>query len=179
MEDSRVVYEDATHQFGSFIDSVNNQLNKMPAVKQGAYTNTQSKSERSGSVNMATPELSPCDNTVTHTKGYYIKSRHRGNHKLSSKKKERKIDEVKGYRSVSESIDLKNPGDCNQNESEHHEDLKNPNIFKKMGTCLKMRKKTGKFSVHKSTKRHTKSNISQSQSTTIIGFYGIWSLRNY
>ena len=188
MEHSRVAYEDATHQFGSFIDSVNSQLKKMPRDKQGEYTNTQTKSEESASVNMPPPEVSPCANTVTHTDGYYMKSRHRGNNKLSNKKKDRKINEVKGYRSVSESLDLEQSKNCdkikkykggNIGVSAHNKELKNQNIFNKMRTCFKMKKKTGKFSINKSTKRQNKSNLCGSQTTTIIGFYGIWSLRNY
>jgi hypothetical protein len=61
---------------------------------------------------------------------------------------------------------------------EQEEVSKFKNLFKKMKICIRKGKRTGKFSVTKSTEQH-EPKITESLSTSIIGFHGIWSLRNY
>ena len=48
----------------------------------------------------------------------------------------------------------------------------------KVNKCLSMDKRTGKFSVNKST-QYQDQNYPEPLSATIIGFHGVWSLRNY
>ena len=51
-------------------------------------------------------------------------------------------------------------------------------MFKKMKICIVKGKRTGKFSVTKSSEPH-EPKITESLSTSIFRFYDIWSLRNY
>ena len=47
-------------------------------------------------------------------------------------------------------------------------------MLKKKKTCMRKEKRTGKFSVTKSTEQH-ELEITKSLTTSIIGFHGIWS----
>ena len=58
------------------------------------------------------------------------------------------------------------------------EDRKDGGLIKKLKDCCNVEKRTGKFVVYKERKLKEQKGI-EALSTSIIGFYGIWSLRNY
>jgi len=204
MEESRLVYEDATHQLGSFLGSVSNQLTGLN-IRQGNNLNSsattqnavslQFASERHSSVNVTSQESSPSAGSVTHVTTSYIKSSHRGNNKSLNRKRGQQINEIQGYSRRTRSIDLDVNHEENINsiqkkwssdthikkidqEDNINGELKLGNIVKKMKNCFKMEKRSGKFSINKSTKE-MEQKYTEPLSTTIIGFHGIWSLRNY
>ena len=204
MEQSRLVYEDATHQLGSFLELVSKQLtvlNHRPDNHTETSTSTEHAScmkiasARESSVNVTSQNSKPCAESVTHITTSYIKSSHRGNNKLSTRKRGRQKNEIQCYPSRTRSVDLNVNDDekTNPNEKKWSSDInihrleqeevfeeksKFMNLFKNLKTCITKKKRTGKFSVTKITEQH-EPKITDSLSTSIIGFHGIWSLRNY
>ena len=91
MEESRLVYEDATHQLESFLELVSKQLtvlNHRPDNHTETSTSTEHAScmkiasARESSVNVTSQNSKPCAESVTHIATSYIKSSHSGNNKL-------------------------------------------------------------------------------------------------
>ena len=103
MEQSRLVYEDATHQLGSFLELVSKQLtvlNHRPDNHTETSTSTEHAScmkiasARESSVNVTSQNSKLCAESVTHITTSYIKSSHRGNNKLSTRKRGRQKNEI-------------------------------------------------------------------------------------
>ena len=204
MEQSRLVYEDATHQLGSFLELVSKQLTVLhhrPDNNMATSATTEHGScmkltiARNSSVNMTSKESKPCAESLTHITAGYIKSSHSRNNKLFTRKRGGQKKEIQCYPSRTRSVDshVNNDEETNHNDKKWSSDSniqrleqeevferksKFMNLFKNIKTCIRKEKRTGKFSVTKSTEQY-ELKITESLSTSIIGFHGIWSLRNY
>lgn len=217
MEQSRLVYEDATHQLGSFLELVSSQLTGLnhrsdqPTDKTRNSTSghrdissqvqharcMKNASGKRSSLSVTPLESKTQAGPVTHLTTGYAKSSHKGNNKSVARKRGDQKNEEREHdqRTRTRSIDLDLADDKESNEKDKkwssesslyrngQEELfrrktKLGRMVGKMKTCLSKDKRTGKFSVNKSTKEE-EHKFTENQSTTIMGFHGIWSLRNY
>jgi hypothetical protein len=204
MEQSRLVYEDATHQLGYFLELVSKQLtvlNHRPDNTLDTSSTTEhascrtNASTRNSSVNVTSQEFKPCAESMAHIATSFIKSSHSRNDKSFTRKRGRQKKEIQCYpsRTRSAHLHVNNDEEANPNEKKWSSDSniqrleqdevferksKFKNLFKNIKTYMRKEKRTGKFSVTKSTEQH-ELKITESMSTSIIGFHGIWSLRYY
>ena len=213
MEQSRLVYEDATHQLGSFLELVSAQLegfnirpehpldkvrNPAGGIEEILETFKPSKCLKTANKVRSSSSVSPSQSktcTVTHVKTGYIKSSHKGSEKSMGRKRGQTKREDLEHPSRTGSIDLSVPYDENRKYKDkqwasdkalarngqrelYQRKTRLERMNGKVNKCLSMDKRTGKFSVNKSTK-YRDQNYPEPLSATIIGIHGIWSLRNY
>eukprot|EP00092_Neocalanus_flemingeri_P000027 GFUD01000027.1.p1 GENE.GFUD01000027.1~~GFUD01000027.1.p1 ORF type:complete len:382 (-),score=92.57 GFUD01000027.1:31-1176(-) len=215
MEQSRLVYEDATHQLGSFLELVSSQLtglhmrsdqpvdrasNPTREHNHSSSTTQQERcltiaNQRSSSISVTPLESKTRTGSVTHLTTGYVKSGHKGNNKSFPRKLRQQKNDVTEQPSRTRSIELgvtdakeSTLPDKKWSSETNLSKVKQKELFRrktklgrmvgKMKTCLRKEKRTGKFNVNKSTKQQEQ-RLPGPLSTTIIGFHGIWSLRNY
>ena len=214
MDKSRLVYEDATHQLGSFLEQVSSHLTglsirsdhpmdrtKNPSGHLDIPSTTQharcvkNANGKSNSISMTPPESKTRAGSVTHVTTGYVKSGHKGNNKSFTRKRgeQKSKDHEKPTRARSIDLDITDEKESSPNDRKWSSETnlaraEEDELFRrktklgrmvgKVKTCLSKEKRTGKFSVNKSTNQQGQ-RFPEPLSTTIIGFHGIWSLRNY
>ena len=191
MEETNHLYKDATCMLASFIDVVTKHLTWFN-IKLDNNTSTffhamSTKNVQEGMFmeNGVLPDFvihvepSDCNTKQEENADSSSRIRHvpyKNNREYSSRSKCVNVDFRNGNNENSKKsqsyVILKRTGEIRQ------EDRKHGGLIKKLKACCNMEKRTGKFVVYKERKLKEQKGI-EALSTSIIGFYGIWSLRNY
>ena len=191
MEETNLLYKDATCMLASFIDIVtrhliwfNLKLENTTSTCVHAMSTKNVKDgmpKENGVLPQSVIHVEPgdCDTKQEENVDSSSRTRHatyKKDREYSSRPKSVDVDILIGNKKNSKKgpsyVTLKRTGEISEDNRKHG------GLIRKLKSCCKMEKRTGKFIVFKERKLKKQQEIG-ALSTSIIGFYGIWSLRNY